>query len=462
MKTWLLGRIWNLVYDNDNDAYIPEVWAQEALLQLENNMVAGNLVYRDFENEIKDFGDVVNTRKPAAFQAERKTDGDDVTDQDASAANVAVPLNQWFHTTFVIKDGEMSKSFKNLVDEYLVPAAVSLAQAIDEIVLLQSYQFMGISAGKLGTDPTLATLISLKEALSNAQCPLAGRSLVINPNQEGALLGITTLIEAGKVGDDGTALREGSLGRKLGFNIFMDQNCPSVVSSVAASGAVNYAAGYPAGTTTMTVNGSPTLEAGQWFRVAGDMTPQYVVSVTGSPVTSVTFLPGLRFAVVHTADLYPCPMGAVAQAVSPTGYAAAWPKAIVIDGAPSPAPKKGQLCTFADDATPVIYGLLEGVSATKLRLDRPLDGAIADKDVVGLGPEGSYGFAFHRNALALVTRPLALPPAGTAKASNANHNGISVRVVMTYDGKAQGLRVTLDILAGVKVLDSNLGGVLFS
>jgi len=107
----LLGRIWNPVYTatgNDNDSYNPEVWAQESLMILENNMVAANLVYRDFEDELQSYGDIVNTRRPSSFTAKRKTDDDDVTDQAAVSTNVPVPLDQFFHTSFVIKDREMS------------------------------------------------------------------------------------------------------------------------------------------------------------------------------------------------------------------------------------------------------------------------------------------------------------------------------------------------------------------
>jgi hypothetical protein len=43
-----------------NDAFIAETWALEGLAILEENMVAANLVHRDFENEIARFGDVVN------------------------------------------------------------------------------------------------------------------------------------------------------------------------------------------------------------------------------------------------------------------------------------------------------------------------------------------------------------------------------------------------------------------
>ena len=44
-------------FDNSLDALIPELWAQESLAILEENMVAGQLVYRDFEDEIAAYGD---------------------------------------------------------------------------------------------------------------------------------------------------------------------------------------------------------------------------------------------------------------------------------------------------------------------------------------------------------------------------------------------------------------------
>jgi hypothetical protein len=108
---------------NDNDALIPELWAREALRTLMSNMVMGSLVNRDFSSQVADFGDVVNTSRPADFSGKRKTDADDVVDQDAVSPNIPVPLDQHVHVSFVIKDGEMSKALPNLIERYLEPAA---------------------------------------------------------------------------------------------------------------------------------------------------------------------------------------------------------------------------------------------------------------------------------------------------------------------------------------------------
>ena len=93
---------------NSLDAFVPEIWANESVLILLENMVASSLIHRDFENELARFGDIVNTRKPAEFTAKRKDVNDNVTIQDASATNIQVPLNQHLHTSFLIRDGEES------------------------------------------------------------------------------------------------------------------------------------------------------------------------------------------------------------------------------------------------------------------------------------------------------------------------------------------------------------------
>jgi hypothetical protein len=98
---------------------IPEAWAKEGRVILEENMVAANLVHGDFENEIHNFGDAVNTRRPGTFKIKRKVDGT-TWSQRANATNVRVPLDQWFYNSFIIRDGEASLSFQDLVDTHLL------------------------------------------------------------------------------------------------------------------------------------------------------------------------------------------------------------------------------------------------------------------------------------------------------------------------------------------------------
>lgn len=463
MKAFI-GKTWLAAYANDNDAFIPEVWAQESLMILEANMVAANLIHRDFESDIASFGDVVNTRKPTAFTAQRKKDTEDVTIQDATSTNIPVKLDQHWHTSFLIRDGEESKSFEDLASFYLVPALSSIAQAIDELVLAQAYRFIpaGYVAGKLGTAVSKSTIITAREQLNANKVPMSDRRFIVNSSMEGDLLNVGEFTKANEVGDDGSALREGSLGRKMGFDFFMDQNSPSVASgSTTTAGAVNYGSGYAAGTTSIAMDGlSGAITAGTWCTIAGDMTPQKVTGSTGGATpTQITISPGLKNAVVDDAVITFYTPGAIDYSA---GYDAYDTQTLTIDGF-SVAPKTGQLITL-DAAAPTqntIYGAMSTPTTTSLTLDRALNAAVSDNDVVGVGPAGEFGFAFHRNALTLVTRPLATPRSGLGAVSAvANYNGLSVRVTFTYNGTKQGTLVTVDILGGIEVLDINKGCII--
>jgi hypothetical protein len=71
--------------------------------------------------------------------------------------------------------------------------------------------------------------------------------------------------------------------------------------------------------------------------------------------------------------------------------------------------------------------------------------------------------AFHRDAIALVSRPLAVPAnALGVQAAVGMYNDLAMRVAMQYNITSQGTVVTLDMLCGVALLDENLGAVLYA
>jgi len=453
------------MYDNTLDAFYPELWAQESLAILEENMVIGMLVHRDFENTLARFGDTVNTRQPAEFTAKRKGVSDDVTIQNVSATNVPVRLNQLVHTSFLLRDGEETWSFKDLVAEYLQPAMIAQARFVDRVLLGQSAQFLGNGAGKLGgfsSSVAKQYILEARKKMNVNKVPEAGRNLIWTPNSEAEALQLDLFISADKIGDNGTAMREASLGRKLQFDHWMSQNASSIATDSVdtVAGAINLAAGYAAGTTTFTIDGfSAAIAANSWITIAGDMSPLRVVStVGGATPTSVTVSsPGNNYAVVDNAVVTVITPGAVNFAA---GYAVDYDGYITYDGFTN-APEAGQLVTFGTDPTSPIYSIVE-VTSTTMLLDRPLEAALVDNEAINPGPSGEYNFGFTRDALALVIRPLAAPRQGVgALSAVVDYNGLAMRATITYDGTKQGHLVTLDMLMGVKTLNSSAGVVLF-
>lgn len=456
-----------LSYDNTLDAFDVQLWAQESLAILIENMVMGLLVHRDFDSVIASYGDTVNVRKPGAFKGIRKTNADSVTVQNANATNIPVKLNQQVHVSYLIKDGEESISFTSIIDEFLRPAMIANAQFIDHVLSNQVYQFLNNSAGQLGQlsgTNARQMLLNVRQTMNDNKAWVNDRNGVLNSAAESIYLSVEDFTDANRVGDDGTALRTASLGQKFGFDLLMAQNMPQINTQPVVIGAVNHTAGYSAGATSFTVDGlSAAITAGTWMTIAGDMTPLQVVSTTGGATpTAIVVNSGTSYPVVDDAVITLYPVGTVSaeydyDATTNLGYA----KELTISGI-STAPQIGQLVTFGTDYS-TRYGIIDVDGMTGVTLDRPLDATVTSGETINFGPTGGYNFFFHPNALTLVTRPMAIPRQGTgALAAVVDFMGLSIRVVITYDGNQQGHLVTLDILAGTKILDNNLGAVLLS
>jgi hypothetical protein len=70
---------------------------------------------------------------------------------------------------------------------------------------------------------------------------------------------------------------------------------------------------------------------------------------------------------------------------------------------------------------------------------------------------------FHRDAMTLVTRPLPMVPQGMgAQSAVMNEDGISIRVVWSYNPSYGGIQVTMDVLYGVAELRDAFGLVIRS
>lgn len=457
---------WSLVFENDVDAYIPEIWAMEGLMLLESNIVYPFLVHRDFEDEIAQFGDVVNTRKPASMVGRRRLNTGNVFTQDATATNVAVPLNQWVHTSFMLGDADLSKSMKDLVQEFLRPAVLGMGKSINQTLAAQTYHFLvnpdneNNTVGKIGQTITQQTVTDARQKLMENEAPDERMQLAIPPVVENALLNIDNFTTADKIIEGGRALRTANIGRIMGFDVFMTQQQPSVNGTLdVTSTTVNNSAGYAVGSTTITIDGTtPTPLAGEWFTVAGDMVPHFI---TAASATSLTFTPGLVYAVSDGAAVTIYNSAAINNTA---GYPIDYPLGYTIDSLTN-SPKMGQMVTTGESlATRNTYGIATvAPSATEIWLDRPTATALSDGDVVGMGPAGNYSLAFHPNAFAFISRPLATPPPGTGAVSGSvNYQNLSMRATISYDAQRQGTRVTLDMLCGVQILDKLLATVILS
>lgn len=208
-----------------NNFLTPEIIAREALMVLRNNAVMANLVHRDYSDEfVAGVGDTITIRKPASFVA-NEYDGQKIIVQDADEDGVAVKMDKHLDVSFAVTSKQLTMDIEDFSKQLLIPAMQAFADKVDKYLLGLKEE---INQKVPATEVAQNDVIDARAYLTKAAAPLGDRRFVYGSDMETKLLKTDLFISAEKVGDEGTALREASLGRKYGMDFYVDQNADEV------------------------------------------------------------------------------------------------------------------------------------------------------------------------------------------------------------------------------------------
>ena len=207
-----------------NTFLTPEVIAREALMVLRNNAVMANLVHRDYSGEfVAGVGDTITIRKPAKFAAKEFTG--EIEIQNAEENGVPVKMDKHLDVSFSVTSAQLTMDIEDFSRQLLVPAMQAFQDKIDSYLL-------GLQSEVTNRVPHTASarddIVDARKFLTKAAAPLTERRYVYGSDTESELLKTDLFTNADKVGDEGTALREASLGRKFGMDFYVDQNADAV------------------------------------------------------------------------------------------------------------------------------------------------------------------------------------------------------------------------------------------
>lgn len=209
-----------------NTFLTPDIIAREALMVLRNNAVMANLVHRDYSDEfVSGIGDTITIRKPAKFTAKEFSSSIEV--QDATESGISVKMDKHLDVSFAVTSKQLSMDIEDFSNQLLVPAMQAFADKVDSYLLGLASDVTQQVTYTHGTDQIKPKIVDARKFLTNAAAPLTERRFVYDGNVEADLLNTDLFISAEKVGDEGTALREASLGRKFGLDFYVDQNVTS-------------------------------------------------------------------------------------------------------------------------------------------------------------------------------------------------------------------------------------------
>jgi hypothetical protein len=452
---------------NSIAAVLPQFWALEGLRRLMELTPAVNSVNRQFADDLASAGDTVNAWRADRRVVRRKTRSDEYTATDADITPVPVKLDQYFFDTIVIKDEEQALSIPELTRTHLMPMIEAIARGMDRAVLGRVHAFLRQGSplkragrlNKISTSNAEDFILEAEEVLIGNLAPMEGLwTAIIHHTANTKLMGTDTFKRADARGQD-QAVVTGQVGTIFNTRVLVSQNVNYVYSPTSdiQTSTINNSGGYAAGTATALTVVDPGTDwtVGEYVVVDGNDQPTFV-SVTGG-ATSITLNEELKYAVIDTAPITHFLKGANEA----TERAAGYQKSMTFTHTAAKNYQIGQLISFGTGASRHTYTIIE-VSATASTtttclLDRPLDATVASGADCFPGPHGSMNPVMHEDAIAFVSRNMRIPQ-GRDGANGAvqNFRGVGLRVVTQYDSLVGGVRVNVDVLAGIAVLDEDL------
>lgn len=222
------------------DTFIPEVWAAELLVALKAEHVfgQGNLINRDYEGEISDFGDTVHINSLSAPTVQNYVKNTtNIAPQDLTTADQLLVIDQSKYFAFQVDDVDQrqARNGGQLLTKGASEAAYALSDVADKFLgnLMATNAGNVIAAGDAATaDAAYKIVLALKLKLDKAKVPTAGRWVVVAPEFYALLLQDDRFIDASKYGTN-DPIMNGEVGRVLGFRVIQSLNLPAGTAGTA-------------------------------------------------------------------------------------------------------------------------------------------------------------------------------------------------------------------------------------
>lgn len=375
--------------------YDPLFYAQEGMIALRKKLGMAVRIHRGFDKSPQQKGSTIMISAPSNFSVTDVNPSTGGTTQDLAPGQTSIVLNKWKEVKFGLTDKELTFTTQKIIEDHIEPAAYAIANQIDLDLNTLVTDVPWIYNAT--TNLPVSDITNVRKMLFDNGVDVNGDNLFweLDSQAEAWLLANSAFTQNQGSGQAGVeAQLSGFLGRRYNFGFFANQNTPMVAMGGDADLA-GVASAAIKGAKTMNVTGlgaTAVIKAGDPFMIAGH-SQQYVA--TANATASAGTITGLQF----TTNNPFCDGLQIATAGS-------------------------EVVTFLTGAAP----------ATK-----------------------SNNIAFHRNAFALAMAPLS--DMGNQLGARIESitdpiTGLSIRARVFYLPDNSTVKVALDVLYGMKTLDS--------
>ncbi len=216
--------------------FIPTIWSARLLAHLDKKHVYAALVNRDYEGEIKNYGDTVKINQIGDITIKDYEKGKDIdTPEDLSGDQTILTIDQAKYFNFSIDDVDKAQVNPKLMDAAMQRSAYAMNDVTDKWLANLMYLAAQNNGNNLGSDDSVVVptkndaydyLVDLGTDLTEKDVPTEGRWVVVPAWYHGLLLKDNRFVGNGT--DYNKALIEGGeVGVAAGFRVWLSNNVPN-------------------------------------------------------------------------------------------------------------------------------------------------------------------------------------------------------------------------------------------
>ena len=227
--------------------FIPEVWSARLLEHLDNVHVYSALLNRDYEGDIRAYGDTVHSNQIGDIAINDYTGEDLAAPEELDSTMMELKIDQAKYFNFQVKDIDNAQSNPKVVDAAMQRASYNINDVIDNY--LAGLLLAGVKSESTITAQTLTSanaydyLVDLGVLLNEHNVPMLGRWVVIPPWFHGLLLKDERFVGNG-TGYNQAILQGGWVGDAAGFRIHLSNNVPESAGSYSVIAGTNAAGSF--------------------------------------------------------------------------------------------------------------------------------------------------------------------------------------------------------------------------
>ena len=208
--------------------FVPAVWASSLFVRLRKNLVHAAVVNRDYEGEIREYGDQVKINEIGAIAVTDYAKNTDMNIETLSSAQKTLIIDQAKYFNFSVDDIDKAQTKPKVIDGAMSEAAYAIGDTVDQhLAGLYTQAGNTVTALTVTVGNVLQNLSNMQLALDEANVPNEGRFLPVPPWYHQYLVmatsGAVSATAVPKVFDD-SMIVNGFVGQLFGFNLLMSNN----------------------------------------------------------------------------------------------------------------------------------------------------------------------------------------------------------------------------------------------